>query len=145
MTTYAFFKYTKNVYFTEHITNLTSVHMGRSALGKFLFISIMCFVYLQSCVKDDPATLIPPAPKDQSFVEEFDTVGAAYDRGWRYINVSLPRGPGFWNQGMFNNPNITNLPLPFPLPLTLRTAHMWDLSEPITLVHPLRPASSVTG
>jgi len=114
MLTHAFFKYTKNVYFTEHITNLTSVHMGRSALGKFLFISIMCFVYLQSCVKDDPATLIPPAPKDQSFVEEFDTVGAAYDRGWRYINVSLPRGPGFWNQGMFNNPNVTNLPAPIP-------------------------------
>jgi hypothetical protein len=87
--------------------------MGRSLLGKLLFISAFLFVYLQSCVKDDAATLAPPATKNQSFVEEFDTVAAAYDRGWRYVNVSEPKG-GSWIQAMFNNPNVTGLPTPIP-------------------------------
>ena len=90
--------------------------MGRSLLGKLLFISAFLFVYLQSCVKDEAATLAPPPTKNQSFVEEFDTVTAAYDRGWRYINVSEPYGSGSWIQGMFNNPNVTGLPTPIPFP-----------------------------
>ena len=90
--------------------------MGRSPLGKFLFLSVLCFVYLQSCVKDEAATLVPPSTKNQSFVEEFDTTSAAYDRGWRYVNVSEPKGTGSWIQGMFNNPNVTGLPTPIPFP-----------------------------
>jgi hypothetical protein len=90
--------------------------MGRSTLGKFLFLSIFVFVYLQSCVKDEAAKLAPPPTKNQSFVEEFDTVTSAYDRGWRYINVSEPKGTGFWTQAMFNNPNVTGLPTPIPFP-----------------------------
>ena len=49
-------------------------------------------------------------------MEEFDTITAAYDRGWRYINVSEPYGSGFWTQGMFNNPSITGFPAPIPFP-----------------------------
>ncbi|HYJ38682.1 MAG TPA: choice-of-anchor J domain-containing protein [Chitinophagaceae bacterium] len=90
--------------------------MGRSTLGKFLFLSVFVFVYLQSCVKDETSRLIPPPTANQSFVEEFDTVTAAYDRGWRYLNVSEPRGTGLWTQAMFNNPNVTGLPTPIPFP-----------------------------
>ena len=55
-----------------------------------------------------------PGTPDQSFVEEFDTADAAYMRGWRYINVSEPKGTGFWTQGMFNDPLVTGLPTPIP-------------------------------
>jgi hypothetical protein len=68
-----------------------------------------------SC-KDDAYLSIAPPPPDASFTEEFDTIGAAYNRGWRYINVSEPKGTGFWTQGLFNDPNITGFPgiIPFP-------------------------------
>jgi hypothetical protein len=98
------------------IYQLTRVLMGRSSLGKFLFLFVFVFVYLQSCVKDDAAKLVPPSPPNQSFVEEFDTVPAAFDRGWRYVNVSEPKGTGIWVQAMFNNPNVTGLPTPIPFP-----------------------------
>ncbi len=90
--------------------------MGRSYLGKFLYLSVFVFLYLQSCVKDEAAKLAPPATPSQSFVEEFDTVGSAYDRGWRFLNVSSPKGTGMWIQAMFNNPNVTGLPAPIPFP-----------------------------
>src|SRR5438128_8837353 len=101
---FSIFWFLKNVYFTLSITKLTRVHMGRATLRKFLYLLFFAPFIFESCVKDNPATLTPPATPDQSFVEEFDTVTAAYDRGWRYINVSNPKGTGFWTQAMFNNP-----------------------------------------
>src|SRR4030095_8214 len=97
-------------------TKLTRVLMGRSTLGKFLFLAVFAFVYLQSCVKDEAAKLAPPPIHNQSFVEELDTTTAAYDRGWRYLNMSDPKGTGLWLQAMFNNPNVTGLPTPIPFP-----------------------------
>jgi len=52
---------------------------------------------LASCVDDKYLTEQPPVP-DQSFVEEFDTLTAAYSRGWRLVNRSSPVGPTNWNQ-----------------------------------------------
>ena len=90
--------------------------MRRFTLWKFLLLSGFVFLCLEACTKDDASTLVPPALPNQSFVEEFDTVGSAYDRGWRFINVSSPKGDGFWTQGGFNNPLVTGLPTPIPFP-----------------------------
>jgi hypothetical protein len=73
--------------------------MRRSSPGILLFISIGFLVYLQSCIKDDASMLTPPPIPDQSFTEEFDTIGSAYDRGWRFINTSETRGTDGWFQG----------------------------------------------
>ena len=53
---------------------------------------------LVSCKND--SYLADPAPiKDQSFVEEFDTMQNAYNRGWRWINRSTPIGVTNWGPG----------------------------------------------
>src|SRR5689334_22110648 len=90
--------------------------MGSSTLRRFLYLCAFIPFLLESCVKDSTASLQPPPVPDQSFVEEFDTATAAYDRVWRYINVSDPLGSGFWTQGMFNNPTLTGFPAPIPFP-----------------------------
>jgi hypothetical protein len=41
----------------------------------------------------------PPAIPDQSFVEEFDTLQTAYNKGWRFINRSEEIGVSKWTQG----------------------------------------------
>ena len=89
--------------------------MRNSTLRKVLLFSVITIFTLQACRKDDAAMMTPPATPDYSFVEEFDTLEAAYDRGWRYINVSDPMGVnGSWTQGLFSNPVITGLPpIPF--------------------------------
>ena len=88
--------------------------MRKYAPGKFILPFCIAVGFL-SC-KDDAYLSIAPPPPDASFTEEFDTIGAAYNRGWRYINVSEPKGTGFWTQGLFNDPNITGFPgiIPFP-------------------------------
>lgn len=71
--------------------------MRRRILPKLLLwvgIPIMLF---SSCVDDKYLTEPPPVP-DQSFVEEFDTLMSAYNRGWRLVNRSEPIGPTNWNQ-----------------------------------------------
>lgn len=90
--------------------------MGYSTLRKFLYFLLFVPFVFESCVKDSTESLKPPPLPDQSFVEEFDTVTAAYDRGWRYLNVSDPKGTGIWIQAMFNNPLVTGLPSPIPFP-----------------------------
>lgn len=90
---------------------------------KALFACVCLIAGVSSCKKDDPSTLFPPPPPDQSFTEEFDTTTAAYDRGWRYINVSNPKHDGWWTQGGFHNPTMwggiyyaSNGVLPKPIP-----------------------------
>jgi hypothetical protein len=84
-------------------------------LRRFLLPFSFIVVVVASC-HDDSYLTIPPPPPDASFVQEFDTVTAAYDLGWRYINVSVPKGTGFWTQGLFNDPNITGFPAVIPFP-----------------------------
>jgi hypothetical protein len=90
--------------------------MRKQLQGKFLLpLLLSCAVVFVSCKDDAYLAAAAPLP-DASFTEEFDTVTAAYNRGWRYINVSDPKGTGFWTQGLFNDPNITGFPgiIPFP-------------------------------
>lgn len=60
--------------------------------------SVLLFL-LQACKKDDPDFLLPPPVPDQSFVEEFDTVSMAFQRGWVPVNNSNPKGSSIWMQG----------------------------------------------
>lgn len=69
--------------------------MKKSTSPGFLLASVCILTLIQSC-KDDRYLLIPPPVPDQSFVEEFDTVKRAYDRGWRFINRSDLVGRRSW-------------------------------------------------
>lgn len=73
--------------------------MRKSTLSKILLSFVVVGVTITSCKKDDPASLIPPAAPNSSFVEEFDTVANAFQRGWVPINNSNPKGSGIWTQG----------------------------------------------
>ena len=88
--------------------------MRSYTLRKVLLFLSFALIAFQACRKDDAGSLAPPPIADQSFVEEFDTVTSAYDRGWRFINASSPKGTGFWNQGLFNNPTVTGFDAPIP-------------------------------
>ncbi len=89
----------------------------RNYTPKNFFLLLFLFLLgLQACRKDTASSLALPALPDQSFVEEFDTVSSAYDRGWRYLNVSTPKGIGFWTQGLFNNPSVTGFTSVIPFP-----------------------------
>jgi hypothetical protein len=71
--------------------------MRKSLLSKTLLYTCIASFIFTSCVND--SYLADPKPvADQSFVEEFDTLTAAYSRGWRLKNRSLPIGPTNWNQ-----------------------------------------------
>lgn len=88
--------------------------MRKHILQRFL-LPVSVVVFFAAC-KDDAYLTIPPPPPDVSFVQEFDTIAAATAQGWQYSNVSVPKGTGFWTQGLFNNPNITGFPAVIPFP-----------------------------
>ena len=63
------------------------------------FLCVVIFsIALLSC-KNDSYLMDPPVIRDQSFVEEFDTMQNAYNRGWRWLNRSTPIGVNNWGQG----------------------------------------------
>ncbi|TDH25611.1 hypothetical protein EXU57_12975 [Segetibacter sp. 3557_3] len=62
----------------------------------FLWAGIPALLF-SSCV-NDKYLIAPPPVADQSFVEEFDTVSAASNRGWKFLNVSESKGPNIWQQ-----------------------------------------------
>ncbi|MGZ5190554.1 MAG: choice-of-anchor J domain-containing protein [Flavisolibacter sp.] len=65
----------------------------------FLIYSAIVFsIALFSCKNDSYLRDSPPIP-DQSFVEEFDTMQNAFNRGWRWINRSTPIGVTNWGPG----------------------------------------------
>lgn len=76
--------------------------MRKTILRKILAYSALALLILQSCKDDSSLTKSLPIP-DQSFVEEFDTIGAAASRGWKFINRSEPIGPQDWVQGQTGN------------------------------------------
>src|SRR5918993_5913320 len=63
----------------------------------FFFIVVSFVATLQSC-RNDEHLAAPPPVADQSFVEQFDTMQNAYNRGWRWMNRSVPVGPSVWTQ-----------------------------------------------
>ena len=73
--------------------------MKYSRLLLFFFMVVVCVA--TSC-KDDAYLTEPPLVSNQSFTEEFDTIQNAFNRGWRFMNRSLPIGAsnvGNWKQG----------------------------------------------
>jgi hypothetical protein len=73
--------------------------MRKSTFSAFSVLALSALVLLASC-KDDSYLLEAPPVADQSFVEEFDTVQNAYNKGWRFINRSEEIGPSDWGAGM---------------------------------------------
>jgi hypothetical protein len=59
--------------------------------------SLLVCLFFTACVKD--TNVDPPPPPDVSFIEDFDTILSAYNRGWRTVNRSEPVGPSQWQQG----------------------------------------------
>lgn len=72
--------------------------MRKSILLKLLVYSGLSIFLLQSCKDDGALRSAAPVP-DQSFVQEFDTVAAAKNQGWLFINRSSPVGSTTWAQG----------------------------------------------
>ena len=64
--------------------------MRKYTKGRFMLSLLICCAVIFLACKDDAYLTVAPPPPDASFTEEFDTIGAAYNRGWRYINVSDP-------------------------------------------------------
>jgi hypothetical protein len=77
------------------INFINSINFVNFILLVFLFTSLL------SC--NDSDLVDPPAVPDQSFVEEFDTMQSAYNRGWRFINKSSPLGSSVWGAGPGTN------------------------------------------
>lgn len=69
----------------------------RKGLLPLLMVCASFTVTLLSC-RNDEYLAAAPAPSDQSFVEQFDTMQNAYNRGWRWANRSVPLGPSMWMQ-----------------------------------------------
>lgn len=68
-----------------------------------LFVFTACII--TACRKDTA----PPAPApNYSFIEEFDTLANAIDRGWVSINNSRPLGTAGWLQGDFGASKFGN-------------------------------------
>lgn len=62
-------------------------------------MGVLVTTLVLSACKDDSHLAHAPAVPDQSFTEEFDTASAALSRGWKFINVSEPKGSNVWQQG----------------------------------------------
>jgi hypothetical protein len=83
------------------------------------FLSI--FALFQSCVDDEAEYLAKQGQtEDHSFVESFDTVDAAYGRGWRFLNKSVEIGPTNWM-----NPSPNNLPFPAFYSVSTSRGYLW--------------------
>jgi hypothetical protein len=79
--------------------------MRKCSLSSSLLFVIFASAIFTSCVNDSYLSN-PPAVPNQSFVEEFDTASAAYDRGWKFFNRSEPVGI----TDMSNPTDLLNLP-----------------------------------
>ena len=69
----------------------------------FLLFCVGLVTVLQSCKKEEEV-VEPAAVPDQTFVEEFDTLASALNKGWIITNASDPKGNGAWRQGGANTP-----------------------------------------
>ncbi len=73
--------------------------MNKKIFIPFLSASLITgFIIIASCKKEDtPAA----APKDYSFVQEFDSMEAMLKQGWVVRNNSRPLGTTVWSTGAF--------------------------------------------
>lgn len=65
--------------------------MRKYLLFNYVLLTVCIAAIFSSCVNDSYLAEPTPIP-NQSFVEEFDTAMAAYNRGWRFVNRSEPVG-----------------------------------------------------
>lgn len=72
--------------------------MRMNSVSLMAFVSLSLLVFFQSC-RDEKQEVLPPPVPDQSFVEEFDNIGSASSKGWKFINHSEPVGMRNWFQG----------------------------------------------
>jgi hypothetical protein len=72
--------------------------MRKFLVPAFLLSAVFLCGLFSSC-KNDSYLAEMPTIKDQSFVEEFDTMQSAYNRGWRWYNRSTPIGTTNWSAG----------------------------------------------
>ena len=72
--------------------------MRLTTLWFLTLIFIVCAGSLQSCKDEKKAALPEPVP-DQSFVEEFDNLTTAMNKGWKFVNLSEPVGTRNWTAG----------------------------------------------
>jgi hypothetical protein len=100
------------------------------------FLLLTCLTLCESC-EDKKEELPPPPVPDQSFVEEFDNVAAAINKGWRFINHSDPAGPRNWTGGnsfYFPAYSGTNyIACDFQAVDDLGIISVWAVSPPVTL------------
>lgn len=64
--------------------------MRKRPLGYVLIGVCISLLFFTSCIEDK--SVIPPTIAGNSFTEEFDTVQAAINRGWHFLNHSNPLG-----------------------------------------------------
>lgn len=64
-----------------------------------IFLAIFAMALVVNSCEKDPVT--PTTKADPSWLEEFDTLANAVNRGWVIINNSRPLGTGSWAQGNF--------------------------------------------
>lgn len=74
-------------------------------------IFVACVVTITACKKESGP---PPPPRTHSFVEEFDTVQNAVDRGWKIINNSRDIGSASWVQGDYGIDFLKGVVVGFP-------------------------------
>jgi hypothetical protein len=110
--------------------------MRINSVSSLTFLLLAAVGFFQSCKDEKQETLPPPVP-DQSFVEEFDNLAAAANKGWKFINHSDPVGQRNWTAGnsfYFPAYSGTNyIACDFQAVDDLGTISVWAISPPITL------------
>ena len=75
-----------------------------------LFVLICSIVSITACKKE----VAPKVKTNYSFVEEFDTVLNALDKGWKITNNSRPIGSQGWVQGDYGIDQLKGIRVGFP-------------------------------
>ncbi len=79
------------------------------------FVAIVVFFFMIISIAACKKEAAPPAPPpNYSFVEEFDTVLNALDRGWKIINNSRSIGSQSWIQGDYGVDQLKGITVGFP-------------------------------
>ncbi len=93
-------------------------------MKKNLFINAIAFTGLltlaYSCVKEPSSNAggdpLPTPPSSASFVEEFDNVGTLVNKGWLFLNNSMPVGNSGWRQGRYEANTMAQYKFLGPVP-----------------------------
>jgi hypothetical protein len=67
---------------------------------QYIYIAMLALVLTSTSCKDDD--VVPPAPMNYSYLEEFDSLSVAFAKGWSVSNKSEPLGNVTWSAGGIN-------------------------------------------